>query len=140
MGKKKDVSPEKRREIFHELLSLSKEKVLPRGTISFVSKKHDFSRRTIERIWQKGGQEGNKRSNSGRKEKWTDEIVKSLIKEVPLEKRTSLRTLGQASGIPISILCRKRKKGLLSPSRSYPKPCLTESNDTVKEGIVLASL
>ena len=134
------MSPEKRLEIFHELLSLSKEKVLPRGAISLVSKKEDISRSTVRRIWEKGWQEGSIRSNSGRKEKWTDEIVKSLIKEVPLEKRTSLRTLGQASGIPISILCRKKKKGLLSPSRSYPKPCLTESNDTVKEGIVLASL
>ena len=61
------MPPEKQQEIFHELLSLSKEKILPRGAIIRVSKKHDFSRQTIK----------NKRSNSGRKVKWSDDIVRS---------------------------------------------------------------
>ena len=98
MGKKSDVSPEKQQDIFHELLSLCKDGVLPRGAVSLVSINQDISRRTIKRIWEKG-LEPNKRSNTGRKVKWTDEIVKSRIKEVPWEKRTSLRSLAHASGI-----------------------------------------
>ena len=65
-----------------------------------VSKKEDASWSTVQSIWQKG-QEGTKRSNSGRKEKWTDEVVKSLIKEIPWEKRTSIRALGHVSGISL---------------------------------------
>ena len=96
MGKKIDVPQEKRQEIFHELLSLSKENILPRGAIIRVAKKHDFSRQTIKRIWE-NGLEPNKRSKSGRKVKWTDDLVKSRIKEVPWENRTSLRSLAYAS-------------------------------------------
>ena len=106
MGKKNDVPQEKRQEIFHELISLSKENILPRGALTRASKKHDFSFQNIKRIWGKELQP-NKRSNSGRKVKWTDDLVKSRIKEVPWEKRTSLSCLAYASGIPASILTRK---------------------------------
>ena len=88
MRKRIDVPQEKRQEIFHELISLSKENILPRGALTRASKKHDFSFQTIKRIWGKG-LEPNKRSNSGRKVKWTDDLVKSRIKEVPWENRTS---------------------------------------------------
>ena len=89
MRKRIDVPQEKREAIYHELLSLSKEDILPRGALTRASKKHDFSPQTIKRIWEKG-LEPNKRSNTGRKVKWTDDLVKSRIKEVPWEKRTSL--------------------------------------------------
>ena len=65
MRKRIDVPQEKREAIYHELLSLSKEDILPRGAISRASKKHDFSPQTIKRIWDKG-LEPNKRSNTGR--------------------------------------------------------------------------
>ena len=74
----------KRRDKFHELLSLSKENILPRGAIIRVSKKHDFSRQTIKRIWE-NGLEPNKRSNSGRKVKWSDGVVRSRIEGIPWE-------------------------------------------------------
>ena len=106
MRKRIDVPQEKRQEIFHELISLSKENILPRGAIIRVSKKHNFSRQTIKRIWE-NGLEPNKRSKSGRKVKWTDDLVKSRIKEVPWENRTSLRSLAYASRIPKSVLTRK---------------------------------
>ena len=44
MGKKIDVPQEKRQEIFHELLSLSKENILARGAIIRVTKKRDCYR------------------------------------------------------------------------------------------------
>ena len=112
MRKRIDVPQEKREAIYHELLSLSKEDILPRGAISRASKKHDFSFRTIKRIWEMG-LAPNKRSNTGRKMKWTDDAVSSRIKEVPWEKRTSLSCLAYASGIPASVLSRKIQKGLL---------------------------
>ena len=68
MGKKIDVPQEKRQEIYHELISLSKENILPRGAIIRANKKHDFSRQTIKRIWEKG-LEPNKRINSRRQVK-----------------------------------------------------------------------
>ena len=113
MSKRIDVPQEKRQEIFHELISLSKENILPRGALVRVAKKHDFSRQTIKRIWENGP---NKRSKSGRKVKWTDDLVKSPIKEVPWENRTSLRSLAYASAIPAAILTRKIQKGLLFSS------------------------
>ena len=68
-----------------------------------VSKKEDASWSTVQSsIWQKG-QEGTKRSNSGRKEKWTDEVVKSLVKEIPWEKRTSIRETCRGNLIYILI-------------------------------------
>ena len=76
MRKRIDVPQEKRQEIFHERISLSKENILPRGALIRVAKKHDISRQTIKRIWDKG-LEPNKRNNSGRKVKWTDDLVKS---------------------------------------------------------------
>ena len=139
MRKRIDVPQEKRQEIFHELISLSKENILPRGALIRVAKKHDFSRQTIKRIWE-NGLEPNKRSKSGRKVKWTDDLVKSRIKEVPWEKRTSLRSLAYASGIPVSILTRKIQKGLLFSSRSYLKPCLTERHKKLRFDFVMKSL
>ena len=79
MRKRIDVPQKKREAIYHELLSLSKENILPRGAISRASKKHDFSFRTIKRIWEMG-LAPNKRSNTGRKVKWTDDVVSSRIK------------------------------------------------------------
>ena len=139
MRKRIDVPQEKREAIYHELLSLSKEDILPRGAISRASKKHDFSPQTIKRIWEKG-LEPNKRSNTGRKVKWTDDLVKSRIKEVPWENRTSLRSLAYASRIPVSILTRKIQKGLLFSSRSYLKPCLTERHKKLRFDFVMKSI
>ena len=48
--KKNDVPQGKWQEIYHELLSLSKENILPRGALSRASKKHDISERTIPRL------------------------------------------------------------------------------------------
>ena len=45
MGLKNDVPQGKWQEIYHELLSLSKENIPPRGALSRASKKHDFSER-----------------------------------------------------------------------------------------------
>ena len=132
MGNKIDVPQEKREVIYDELISLSKENILPRGAISRVAKKHDFSLQTIKRIWEKG-LEPNKRTNSGCQVKWTEDLVKSRIKEVPWENRTSLRSLAYASRIPVSILTRKIQKGLLFSSRSYLKPCLTERHKKLRE-------
>jgi len=99
MGKQIDVPPEKRQEIFHELIPLSKENILPRGATIRVSKKHDFSRQTIKRIWEKG-LEPNKRTNSRRKVKWIDYVLRSRIKEDPWEKKTSLRSLSSGKNNP----------------------------------------
>ena len=47
MRKRIDVPQEKREAIYHELLSLSKEDILPRGAMIRVTKKHDFSEQII---------------------------------------------------------------------------------------------
>mgnify|MGYP003341165045 CR=1 FL=1 len=47
MGKKNDVSPEKRQDVFHRLLSLCKKNVLPRGAMSLVSEKENISRWSV---------------------------------------------------------------------------------------------
>ena len=121
------------------MLSLCKENVLPRGAASLVSKKENISRWSVKRIWEKG-LEPNKRSKSGRKVKWTEEIIKSRIKEVPWEKRISLRSLGHASGIPTSVLNRKIQEGLLCPSKSYLRPCLTDRHKKLRFDFVIKSL
>ena len=138
MGKKRDISAEKKIEIWNYLLSISEGEDLPRGSRASVAQKFDVSHSTIRNIWNKGP--GNSRGKTRRKMKWTDELVTSHIKNVEWRYRSNLRVLSHVSGVPKTILFGKIQKGLLTPCTNRITPALSERHKQLRMNFVVKSL
>lgn len=113
-----DIPLSKRHDILNHLFSISTENELPRGSFTSTAKKFGVSNSTVSRIWNKGA-ENKREGNCGRKTKWTDQLVISIIQGIGTEHRSSLRSLSKKSGIPKTILLRKLKKGLLVGKKGF---------------------
>ena len=134
MRKRIDVPQEKRQEIFHELLSLSKENILARGALIRVTKKHDFSRQTIKRIWEKG-------FKSLHMKKERKHLIESGIRTLSLSEEATMiiDTYLESqllSDTKINTILLTFQQGLSSDENNPTG----DSDDIVEEGIVLASV
>lgn len=132
--KRKFLSNEQRREIYNALLEKSVDGKLKRKTTTEVSNLFSVNLRTIERIWRqsKNTTDGvvvdvshKKTKNCGRKRV---SIESSQIQEVPLHRRTTLRSLGVALNVSSTTLFRRVKEGLIRRHTNAIKPYLKEEN------------
>ena len=78
MGSKKDLPLTTRIEIFNHVLSLTEENILPRGSLSSTARKFGVSNTAVSQIWHKGP-ENKKKGKVGRKTKWTDQLVSTMV-------------------------------------------------------------
>ena len=136
MRKRIDVPQEKREAIYHELLSLSKEDILPRGAIIRVTKKHDFSEQII---LKKGG--GDFKSLHMRKER--KQLIESGIRNLSLSEEATMiiDTYLESqllSDTEIATILLTFQQGLSSDENNPTDD--TDDTDIVEEGIVLASV
>jgi hypothetical protein len=124
------------------IMCLKKEIAVP------LMEEFHVSRWTLRRIWNRALENSNnfegsdpqfstsllKRSNCGRNEKWNRDDVREAVKEIPLHKRRTIRSLAAALKIPKSTLFTMMKEGrnereaVIMPVSLSSKPMLTEEH------------
>lgn len=128
--KRRFLKNEDRKAISHLLLSLSDGhgKLHSPGVISRVALLYDVHRSIIFRIWKQVMETGNayhKKTRCGRKRVQLD---LELMRQVPLSKRSTFRSLSLALKIPKTSLIRLQKSGVIRRHSSTLKPYLKEEN------------
>ena len=111
---------------------------LNKGAIAAAMELFPFKSTQIKHIWRAARASvldpsvrvdfSTKKGNSGRKPKYSEENVKSLIENVPLSRRSTIRSLSKATTIPTTTLWRMGKEGWLKRHSSAVKPFLTDAN------------
>jgi hypothetical protein len=132
-----DISADVRAGIVACLLSQATDLKLPRGAIQTTATRFRCSTKAVSRLWsasvtsmQTTGMlpdfslDG--RSRTGRKKKAID--LQAKIKEVPLRRRQTLRSLSAALDVPMTTVFRSLKEGEIKRHSSSVKPLLTDVN------------
>lgn len=129
---KRELTDLQRREIYDELLGESKSGTLVKGTIKSTASKYRVSTQTVSKIWKRGKEtsssnvDSKKRGRVGPKKK--DYALEGRIRDVPLNKRKTLRSLAGALHIPSTSLHRRLQNGHFRKCTSALKPSLTVAN------------
>jgi phosphoribosyl-AMP cyclohydrolase len=129
--KKKNLTNIERRAVYNVLLAYTDGERLMKGVLDMVGSQFSISRSTVQRIWRRGKNSGvyadvsHKRSNCGCKRK---EIDFNKIREIPLRKRTDVRTLSCAMNVSKSTLHRYIKLGVIRRHSNAIKPSLNEEH------------
>jgi hypothetical protein len=130
--RKKNLCNADRMAIYNILLGKSVEGRLIRGAIDMVKSQFSVSRSTIQRIWKQGKNSGvyvdvsHKRTkNAGRKRVQVDF---NRLRDIPLRKRTCIRSTSSAMNMSKSTLHRYIKLGVLRRHTNAIKPFLREEN------------
>lgn len=137
-GKKPELSDDEREKIIQLLLKRFDEtkKKLEHGAINETALAVHLSRKTISRIWERARANYEKDSiysapshkkNCGVRPKDFSQPLKN-IESVPLNRRSTIRSLAQAIDVPRSTLHRKFKEGFFKRVSSAIRPFLTEEN------------
>lgn len=129
----KHITSEEKRIIFEYLLQNSKNMKVKKGFKTLAASKFSISTRSIARIWSTGKQNiaqginfaSNKFGNVGRKRIQLDI---NAVKEVPLKRRSNIRSLASAIHVSKSTVHRRIKDGDLRPHTNPVKPLLTDEN------------
>ncbi|PNX75296.1 mariner transposase [Trifolium pratense] len=130
--RKKSLCNEDRMAIYNTLLGKSVEGRLIRGAIDMVKSQFSVSRSTIQRIWKQGRNSGvyvdvshKLTKNVGRKRIQVDF---NRLRDIPMRKRTSIRSTSSAMNMSKSTLHRYLKMGVLRKHSNAVKPFLREEN------------
>lgn len=145
-----NLTNETRQSILEALLRRFKDNKLPRGAIQDIAEQFNVYRKTVGRIWSrakecyaKGMNFADVRSrikgNSGRKRKDRNQI-REKISEVPLHKRTTLRTVAFESKVSVGTLFNVMKEGSLRRVSNSIKPALTNENKLQRLQFALKNL
>ena len=135
------LSNEERSAIFQDFLMNMSSRNPPKlkhGAINEISAKYNVSRVSISKLWRNASDQlrrgeivvdsSSMKRNCGRKKKNYDDKLKD-IKNIPLNRRGTLRSLLCASGIPKTTLFRNwKERKLLKRVSSTVKPLLTDRN------------
>ena len=107
---------------------------MKRDTTTYVSSLFLVPLRTVQRIWKRGKDtlSGTNVDPSNRRAKWCGrkrcEIDLSRIADVPLNRRTTLRSLAGALNVNHATLHARLKEGLIRRHSNAIKPLLKEEN------------
>jgi hypothetical protein len=131
----RNLTETERHEIYEALLERSMHGRLKRNTTTRVAEMFQVSRYQVQRVWRRVKEcrsqgipvdvSSRKPKNGGRK-KVQDDL--SVVLSVPLHRRTTIRSLAEAIGVPKSSLHRWFKQGKLRRHSNALKPLLTEAN------------
>lgn len=144
---KKDLTEQQRREIFEELLKKSAMGKLRRGYVTEVAQLFSVGVRTIHRIWKQANDcvangaavdfSSRKQGRVGRKRA---QIDINKVAEIPLRRRTSVRSLAKAMDVPQTTLYRRIKEGDIRPHTNAIKPYLCEEGKKARLRFCLSML
>ena len=145
-GKKKDYTNAQRWAVYNVLLQKSVNGKLGKITTKEVSNLLSINIRTVQRIWKtaKDTPAGvlvdvsqRRKKKCGRKKIPID--IQKII-DIPLHRRTTLRTLAEALGISYTTLYRRVKEGLIRRHSNALKPHLKEENKVARLRFCLSML
>ena len=131
---KKYLSNDERREIFCALLAKSIDGKLERNVTKEVSQQFSVPVLTVQRIWQRAKETASsgrvdvsnrKSGNCGRKR---ITLEPTRVTGVPLQKRTTLRSMSMAMNVSLTTLFRRKKEGFIRRHTNSIKPFITEDN------------
>lgn len=129
---KKVLSNAERRMLYEALLERSVNGKLKKGVKRMVASQFGVSMRTVRRIWKKADNKGiyadvshNMSKNCGRKR---IEIDFARVPEIPLHKRTTIRSFACTLNTSKSTLFRRLKSGVIRRHTNPIKPSLNDGN------------
>ncbi|XP_074373603.1 uncharacterized protein LOC141713943 [Apium graveolens] len=147
--RKKELSNDERGRIYPALVERILDGRLPMGTIKEVSQLFSVSTRTISRIWMQGRHSladannkvdvnHRKTKNCGRKR---IQIDREQFRNIPLSKRTTIRSTASAMEVSKSALHRSFQSGESIRHHTNPfKPMLKDSNKKTRVQFCLSML
>ena len=134
---RKALTDDERFKILHHLLAVSRDGKLPHGTFASASGKFGVNHMTISRIWKSREDVRSKRKGRcGRKRKWNDELLQSLIQSAPSESRTTLKSLSEATGVPATTLHIYLKKGTFQKTPVKHESSRSKKNKKTKDKVL----
>lgn len=132
--KKSILSISQRQAVYQALLTKLKNDRPAKGSFNEVAQRFNVNSKTISRIWKQANASlSNGELVPNLKTQHKPKIPKnrditSMVTEVPLSRRTTLRSLAAATGVPTTTLWRKMKEGAIRRHSNSIKPLLTEEN------------
>ncbi|KAL5697337.1 hypothetical protein ACHQM5_030823 [Ranunculus cassubicifolius] len=144
---RKTLTNEERRIIYETLLTHSENGNPKYGVFKNVAAIYSVNERTVRRIWERAKTciknglnvdvSHNLTNRVGRKRV---EIDPSLISEIPLRKRTNIRSLAKAANMAKSTVHKRIQEGLMKPHSNALKPTLTDNNKKARLSFCLSML
>ncbi|XP_026383234.1 uncharacterized protein LOC113278679 [Papaver somniferum] len=129
---KKNLTNEQRLDIFHFLLKESKKGRPQKRSVPMAAQLFSTSESTVKRIWKRGKDcEAKKLPFDVSSRKPTrvrpkpKKVDFSKIMEIPLRRRTTIRSIAKALNMPKSIVHRYVKKGAIKKHTNAIKPAFT---------------
>ncbi|KAL7601440.1 hypothetical protein Lser_V15G26026 [Lactuca serriola] len=132
---KKNTTIAQHQAIFQSLLQESFDERLKKGSASEVASLFSVSKRTVSRIWHQGKNQvdhglpvdfsSNMPMVVGRKRV---QINLNQVSEIPLRRRSNIRSLAKSLNVSKSTLHRRIKEGVLRTHTNAIKPTLTHEN------------
>ena len=121
-----------------EMLAVSVNMKLPRGTYAKVADKYGVSERTMESIWSKRAAgdtvedvmcalRSKKPGNRGGP-RIDEDALNEALRNTPLRKRKTFRHASASTGYPRSTIHRALQRGELRRKKSTLKPIVTDKN------------
>lgn len=129
-----NISNPERWAIYNALLERSQNGELEKNTTREVSDLFMVPIRTVQRIWKQAKDTSNdeevnvSHKKTGRCGRKKIQLDLNQVMEIPLRKRTSLRSLSMGLGIATSTLHKRVKEGTIRRHTNAIKPGLTDEN------------
>lgn len=132
--KKRNLSDHVNALIDRSVIEGSERVLLPKA----VSEVGNVSRQQVYRIWNIAKKNAEscginsatpqKKGKCGRKAIYDDEGIAAAVKNVPLNKRGTMRSLANEIGVSTNVIQRKKAEGVILSHSSAIKPHLREDN------------
>jgi hypothetical protein len=133
--KYKNMTETQRQQIYAALLAHSRNGKLKKNTTAVIADLFNVKSYTVRSIWRIVKKchtlglpvdvSSKKKKNCGRKK---PEVDLSQVATIPLDRRSTIRSLAERIGVKRSTLHRWFKKGMLRRHSNTLKPCLKEEN------------
>ncbi|KAI3511819.1 hypothetical protein L1887_18977 [Cichorium endivia] len=145
--KRQYISVVQRRAIYEALLQASDSGELERGAISTIAAHFSVSNRTVSRIWHQAKSQVDQglpvdlsshlAMVVGRKRV---QVNLNQVLDIPLRRRTNIRSLANCLNVSKSTLHRRIKEGALRPHTNAIKPNLTNENKRARLEFCLSNV
>ncbi|OMO72576.1 Transposase, Tc1-like protein [Corchorus olitorius] len=143
----RNLTNQQRQTIYEMLLKQSKDGVLSKGSLTSLATMFSVSPKTIGRIWKQAklcmenglivNVSSKLTGNVGRKKILIDP---RKVSEIPLRRRTNIRSIAKALNMSKSTVHRRVKEGFIRAHSNAVKPDLTDENKKTRLEFCLSKL
>ena len=145
--REKNLTSKEKQVIYEFLLKKSVDGRTGQGSVKEVATMFSISPRTIRRIWQQSRLQmmnGNtvdlSTKNAGKVGRKCVHVSPRKIKQVPLNRRSTVRSLAKAISVSKTTVHRRVQEGLIRPHTNAVKPTLTEDNKRTRLEFCLSQI